>query len=228
MAALARPCWNREMIYVWHDLDKTTPSARRKLKINIWQWHISAETQIRVFGILSLFFFFFFFSWGRKKMTLELHSFKIQISQVQSSTGSCWVQRIFPTITTTVPFGRRRFGFPSCRITSLEMSYLIQLLVKSRGIFLPVSVGLDWALSTFSRSFHCINNVGFAIVLIFYLLCCQIFQIEEFPQLLLKSVGFTGGAKLQFQHPICTLPFAAAIKICWETGLWQFCAGRYA
>lgn len=36
-AALARPCLNREMIYVWHDLDKATPSARRKLKINIWQ-----------------------------------------------------------------------------------------------------------------------------------------------------------------------------------------------
>lgn len=37
IAALARPCLNREMIYVWHDLDKATPSGRRKLKINIWQ-----------------------------------------------------------------------------------------------------------------------------------------------------------------------------------------------
>lgn len=32
--ALARPCLNREMIYVQHDLDKATPSQRRKLKIN--------------------------------------------------------------------------------------------------------------------------------------------------------------------------------------------------
>lgn len=216
------------MIYVWHDLDKATPSAKRKLKINIWQWDISAEAQICVFGNPSLFFLFIFFFWGRKKMSLEFHSFKIQISQVKSSTGSCWVQWIFPTITTTIPFGRWRFDSASCRITSLVISYLIQLLMKSRGIFLLISVELYWALRTFCRSFLCLKNVGFAIVLIFYLLCCQIFQIEEFSQLLLKSVGFTGGAKLQVQHPICTLPFAAAIKICYEAGLWQFCASRYA
>lgn len=118
---------------------------------------------------------FFFFSWGREKMSPEFHSFKIQISQVQSSTGSCWAQWIFPTMTTTVPFGRWRFGSSFCRITSLVISCMIQLLMKSRGIFLLISVGVYWALSTFSRSFHCINNVGFATVLIFYLLCFQIF-----------------------------------------------------
>lgn len=32
--ALARPCLNREIIYVQHDFDKAIPSARRKLKIN--------------------------------------------------------------------------------------------------------------------------------------------------------------------------------------------------
>lgn len=121
-----------------------------------------------------------FFSWGRDKMSPEFHSFKIQVSQVQSSTGSCWAQWIFPTITTTISFGIWRFGSSSCRITSLVISYLIQLLMKSRGIFLLISVRLCWVLCTFNRSFHCINNVGFAIVLIFYLLCCQIFQIEEY------------------------------------------------
>jgi len=39
-------------------------------------------------------------------------------------------------------------------------------------------------------------------------------QIEEFSQLLLKSMGFTEGAKLQVQHPICILPFATVVKLC--------------
>lgn len=30
--ALPRPCWNREMIYLWHDLDKASPSCKEKIE----------------------------------------------------------------------------------------------------------------------------------------------------------------------------------------------------
>lgn len=31
-AALPRPRWNRNMIYLWRDLDKTTPSYKEKIE----------------------------------------------------------------------------------------------------------------------------------------------------------------------------------------------------
>lgn len=156
-------------------------------------------------------------------MSRDFHSFNIQTSQELNRAGRCWAQWIFPTTTTSIPFGRQSIDPASCKITSLVISYLIQLPMKSMRILLFISVELHWALNKVPE-FHLHKDCVFRYE-IKCLLRGQILQIKTFSQLLLKSTGLKGGAKLEVQHPICTLPVAVAIQ---EPGLWQACASRYA
>lgn len=165
--ALPRPCWKQR-----NDLFVAWPWQSYSL-LQGENWKVIAGNDTLTLKLKSVYFdschcfLFFFFFWSRKKMSLEFHSFKIQTSQIQSSAGRWWVQWIFPTITTTIPFGRwRSIGPASQRITSLIISYLIQLSLKSMGIFLLISVELYWALSMLSVSFPCIKTAGFAIRLL--------------------------------------------------------------
>lgn len=32
ISALPRPCWNREIIYLWYDLDKAVPFCKEKIE----------------------------------------------------------------------------------------------------------------------------------------------------------------------------------------------------